>query len=106
MSNQMSNQMSHQINNDNVYVDPQVQKILNLYADIFAGDFYSLPIRRQLELQADRLTEAHHNRDDSVCFQIESWHPELVGEQDEHILVACILDFASGIYYYEACPIN
>ena len=74
------------MSNDNVYVDPKVQKVINLYADVFTGDFYSLPIRRQLELQADRLTEAHHNRDDSVCFQIESWHPELVGKQDEQIL--------------------
>lgn len=71
---------------DNVYVDPQVQKVRKLYADVFTGDFYSLPVRRQLELQADRLTEAHHNRDASVCFQIESWHPELVGKQDEQIL--------------------
>jgi hypothetical protein len=77
----MSNQSK-----DNVYVDPQVQKVRKLYADLFTGDFYSLPVRRQLELQADRLTEAHHNRDDSVCFQIGSWHPELVGKQDEQIL--------------------
>ena len=75
-----------QMSKDNVYVDPKVQKVLNLYADIFTGDFYSLPVRRQLELQADRLTEAHHNRDDSVCFQIGSWHPELVGKQDHQIL--------------------
>ena len=72
--------------NNNVYVDPEVQKVLNLYADVFAGDFYSLPVRRQLELQAIRLTEAHHNRDDSVCFQIGSWHPELAGKHDDAIL--------------------
>jgi len=74
------------MSNDKVYVDPQVQKILNLYAEVFTEDFYSLPIRNQLERQAHRLTEAHHNRDDSVCFQIASWHPELVGKQDEQIL--------------------
>jgi hypothetical protein len=72
--------------NNHVYVDPRVQKVLYLYADVLAGDFYSLPIRRQLELQAVRLTEAHHNRDDSVCFQIGSWHPELVGKHDDAIL--------------------
>ena len=74
------------MSNNKVYVDPKVQKVLNLYADVFAGDFYSLPVRRQLELQAVRLTEAHHNRDDSVCFQIGSWHPELVGKNDDSIL--------------------
>jgi hypothetical protein len=72
--------------NKNVYMDPKIQKVLNLYADIFAGDFYSLPIKKQLELQAVRLTEAHHRRDDAVCFQICSWHPSLVGKNDDEIL--------------------
>lgn len=83
---QHSQGAGNQMSNDNVYVDPQIQKILNLYADVLTGDLYSLPIGRQLELQADRLTEAHHTRDDSVCFQIASWHPELVGKQDDQIL--------------------
>lgn len=69
-----------------VHVDPKVQKVIALYADLLARDFYALPIRRQLEVQADRLTEAHHNREDSVCFQIGSWHPDLVGKSDERIL--------------------
>ena len=70
----------------NVYVDPKVQKVIELYADLLGRAFYSLPIKRQIELQADRLTEAHHHRDDSVCFQIGSWHPDLVGKSDEQIL--------------------
>jgi hypothetical protein len=78
--------MSNHMSKDNVYVDPQVQKILNLYTDVLTGDFYLLPLRRQLELQAVRLTEAHHNRDDSVCFQIAAWHPVLIGKQDDQIL--------------------
>ena len=74
------------MSNANVYTDPKIRKVCNLYADILTGDFYSLPVRRQLELQADRLTEAHHNRDGSVCFQIGSWHPGLVGKHDGQIL--------------------
>ena len=74
------------MSNVNVYIDPRIQKVIELYADLFGRDFYSLPIRRQMELQADRLTEAHHNRDDSVCFQIGSWHPDLVAKSDEQIL--------------------
>ncbi len=70
----------------NVYVDPAVRKVRNLYADILADDFYSLPVRRQLELQAARLTETHHRGDDTVCFQIGSWHPKLVGQNDDAIL--------------------
>src|SRR5882762_8635805 len=77
--------VNHMRNND-VYVDPKVQKVIRLYSDLLVREFYSLPIRRQLEFQADRLTEAHHNRDDSVCFQIASWHPDLVGKSDGWIL--------------------
>ena len=69
-----------------VYVDAKVLKVIELYADIFASNFHSLPIGTQLELQSARLMEAHHNRDDSVCFQIGSWHPGLAGESDERIL--------------------
>jgi len=72
--------------NNNVYVDPKVQKVINLYVDLFADDFYSLSVKRQLELQAVRLTEAHHHRDDTVCFQISSWHPALAGKEDDAIL--------------------
>jgi hypothetical protein len=74
------------MSNDKVYVGAKIQKILGLYAGVFAGDFYSLPVKKQLELQAEKLTEAHPDRDDSVCFQIGSWHPELAGQPDERIL--------------------
>jgi hypothetical protein len=70
----------------NIYVDPKVQRVIRLYADLFAGDFHALPIGKQLDLQAVRLTEAHHGRDEAVCFPIASWHPDLVGRSDERIL--------------------
>lgn len=71
---------------DNVYVDPQVQKVRQLYDDLFDNNFYLSPIRKQLELQADRLVEAHNNRDDAVLYQIASWHPQLVGKSEAQIL--------------------
>jgi hypothetical protein len=74
------------MSNDRVYVDPKIKKVLELYADLIVGDFYACPVGKQLELQAERLTEAHRNRDDSVCFQIGSWHPALVGQSDDRIL--------------------
>ncbi len=74
------------MSNVKVYVDPQVQKVRDLYADLLTAEFYALPIRIQLELQAARLTEAHRRRNDAVCFQIGSWHPELTGRPDERIL--------------------
>ena len=74
------------MSNVSVYVDPKVHKVIELYADMFGSNFYSLAIGTQLELQSARLAKAHHNRDDSVCFQIGSWHPDLVGQSDERIL--------------------
>jgi hypothetical protein len=71
---------------NHLYVDPKIQKVIQLYGELLSRDFYSLPIRRKLYLQADRLTEAHRNRDDAVCFQIASWHPNLVGKSDARIL--------------------
>lgn len=69
-----------------VYVDPDVREVQQLYDGLFDEQFYSLPIRRQLELQAERMRNAHHNQNDSVCFQIASWHPTLVGKADAQIL--------------------
>ncbi len=74
------------MSNVSVYVDPKIRKVIELYADIFAADLHSLPIGTQLDLQAARLAKAHHKGDDSVCFQIGSWHPDLVGQSDERIL--------------------
>jgi hypothetical protein len=76
----------YRMSKQTVYVDPRVQKVLDLYADILAGEFYSLPVKAQLEVQAARLTEALRKGDDAVCFQIGSWHPGLVGQNDDAIL--------------------
>lgn len=38
-----------------VYVAPDVRKVQQLYNDLFNERFYSLQIRRQLELQAERM---------------------------------------------------
>ncbi len=84
------------MSNVKVYIDPKVQKVRDLYADLLTAEFYSMPIRIQLELQAARLTEAHRRGNDAVCFQIGSWHPDLTGEPDERILeYAFSLDDAS-----------
>jgi hypothetical protein len=72
--------------NDKVYIDPDVQNLLELYGDLFNKEFYAQPIVMQLEMQAEILTNAHGNHDRSVIFQIASWHPELVGKSDVQIL--------------------
>lgn len=74
--------------NGNVYVDPQVRQLRQLYADLFAADFPTLPIVRQLERQADRLARAHREGNAAICFQIGSWHPRLVGRTEAQIVAA------------------
>ena len=64
----------------------------DLYAGIITGDFYSFPVRKQLELQAERLAEGHRAGDDAVCFQIGSWHPALTGKPDAQILAHAFTD--------------
>lgn len=73
-----------------VYVDPAVRKVQQLYDGLFDAQFYTLPIGRQLELQAERMRNAHHDQNDAVCFQIASWHPTLVGKVDAQILGATL----------------
>ncbi len=72
--------------NDKVYIDRKVQKLQELYKNLFDREFYALPIGTQLELQAEILTQAHRNQNRSVAFQIASWHPKLVGKSDAQIL--------------------
>jgi hypothetical protein len=72
--------------NENIYIDREVQKLRELYEDLFNREFYALPIRTQLELQAEIMTKAHRDQDRAVVFQITSWHPELVGKSDAQIL--------------------
>jgi hypothetical protein len=71
---------------DKVYVDAKIRKIRDLYADVIAGNLYALPVGRQLDLQVERLTEAHRDGNDAVCFQVGSWHPGLMGKPDDEIL--------------------
>lgn len=68
------------------YVNPKIAKVIELYQDILQTGYYSLPVKQQLRLLSDRLLEAHKNGNDSVCFQIGSWHPGLVGKSDARIL--------------------
>ena len=69
-----------------VYIGPKVRKLRQLYGQLFDATFYSLPITRQLELQAQILARAHQATEGAVCFQIASWHPRLRGRSDEEIL--------------------
>ena len=71
-----------------LYVDPKIRRVLVLYGDLLVEGFHSLPITKQLELLADRLTEAHRRGNDAVCFQIGSWHSALMGKADDEILAS------------------
>ncbi len=62
------------------HIDSDVRAVIDLYEGILSESLYTLPIRRQLEIQAECLSEAHRNGNPAVHFQISSWHPKLVGQ--------------------------
>jgi hypothetical protein len=74
------------MNDNGVYMDSKIRSLRELYADLLTDDLYALPVKKQLELQADRLAQAHRAGNDAVCFQIGSWHPALVGKPDTEIM--------------------
>lgn len=68
------------------HIDSDVRAVIDLYEGILSESLYTLPIRRQLEIQAECLSEAHRNGNPAVHFQISSWHPKLVGQPREEIM--------------------
>lgn len=63
----------------NIYACDEVREIKRLHQDLFNDEFRQLSIREQLNLQAQRIHEAHQSGDEAVVTHIQCWHPELVG---------------------------
>ena len=72
--------------NPNVYASEEVREVARLHRDLFTDAFRKLPIRDQLELQAQRIVEAHKSGNKAVATHITCWHPELVGHATAEIM--------------------
>jgi hypothetical protein len=70
----------------NVYVDEDVQSVIDLHADLFTADFRELPICEQLDRQARRICEAHQNGNHAAAIHVTCWHPDLVGHSAADIM--------------------
>ena len=75
---------------DKIHIDPEVRAVIDLYSDILSEELYATPVYRQLEIQAQRLLEAHREGNAAVRFQISSWHPMLVGKSEEEIMKSTV----------------
>jgi len=72
----------------NVYACAEVREVQRLHRDLLTDTFRQLPIREQLDCQAQRIFEAHKSGDKAVTPHIKCWHPTLVGHSIEDIM-AC-----------------
>src|SRR4051794_21655996 len=68
------------------YVSEWVTEVERLHRDLFTSSFRQLPVREQLERQAQRIVEAHSAGDRAVVPHITCWHPKLVCRSADDIM--------------------
>lgn len=78
--------MSEEVRPVNVYVSEWVREVERLHRDLFTDSFRKLPIRDQLDRQAQRIFEAHQAGDRVVIPHITCWHPKLVSRSADEIM--------------------
>src|SRR4051794_30562708 len=69
-----------------VYVSDQVRDVERLHRDLLSDHVRRLPIRDQLDRQAQRIAEAHKAGDRAVVPHITCWHPTLVCRSADDIM--------------------
>ncbi len=72
--------------NPNVYACKEVREVERLHHDLLTKEFRQLPIRDQLDRQAQRVVAAHKSGDEAVVTHIKCWHPTMVGRPVEEIM--------------------
>lgn len=73
-----------------VYVCDQVREVERLYRDLLTEAVRRLPIREQLDRQANRLVEGHRAGDRAVVPQITCWHPRLACHSADDIMTSAL----------------
>ena len=73
-----------------VYVCDQVREVERLYRDLLTEAVRRLPIREQLDRQANRLVEGHRAGDRAVVPQITCWHPRLACRSADDIMTSAL----------------
>ena len=69
-----------------VYVSPEVAAVIELHRDLFTDQFHRLPVKQQLDRQADRILQAHREAKPVAAIHFSSWHPDLVGQPVQVIM--------------------
>ena len=63
----------------NVYKHPEVAAVIRMHEDLFTVAFRRLTVQQQLELQAQRIVDAHQDGNEAAATHVGCWHPQLVG---------------------------
>ncbi len=69
-----------------VYVSDQVKEVERLHRDLLTDSLRQLPIRDQLDRQANRILEGHNAGNRAVVTHITCWHPKLVCHTADEIM--------------------
>ncbi|AMV22477.1 hypothetical protein [Planctomyces sp. SH-PL14] len=69
-----------------VYVCEQVREVERLHRDLLTDTVRRLPIRDQLDRQANRILDAHQAGDRAIVPQITCWHPRLACHSADDIM--------------------
>jgi hypothetical protein len=69
-----------------VYVSEQVREVERLHRDLLTGSVRQLPVRDQLDRQANRIVEAHKAGERAVVPHITCWHSKLVYHSADDIM--------------------
>jgi hypothetical protein len=72
----------------NVYISDHVRDVIRLHRDLFSDQFRRLPIREQLDRQAQRILAAHQAGDRAVVPHITCWHRALQCRSADDIMSA------------------
>ena len=69
-----------------VYICDEVRQVMKLHHDLLSDSVRSLPVREQLDLQANRVLDAHRDGNPAVATHLKCWHPQLVGCSTDEVL--------------------
>lgn len=70
---------------DAIFVSDAVRAVRRLHHDLLTAAWRQRTIREHLEQQAERILEAHQQRNPAAAVHLNSWHPERSGQTAEAI---------------------
>ena len=84
-----------------IFVSEAVRGVLDLHGDMFSGKVRAVPIRDQLEIQAEQIVKSYRSGNPAVVTHLECWHPEWVGHSAEQIMSYSLTPIANCVTWID-----